>query len=377
MRVLLLTWNTTRRAPLKTITLILLFAIAIVVFALISELSRVSKQGLDEGIARDSGELGTYEVAFGSELNGDAALRDRVEKRVAMAVGGELVASWIDLPSKRSECPPYDKVGDTKLRVMWSASGEPVQLPFGETAGLETRWCLDGLEIPQSGFYLADESRRATLGERLYLRPDYADLVRLSDVSPVTHGFTLHVGRGDASPQILDEAKYLLAEQAMRLGVEPETLVSVWRVDQDADSVRAAAEGISMTYEVMRWAVLGLAGAAIVAMQTTTASHRAWFYGLARAMGTRSRSVVTLIATESVCIIAGGALLALALLALGQGLVYDFAKSSFGVDAHVINLSLFSALVVGLAIAMALAIAVPVVTILRRDPLSVLEAPRG
>src|SRR5690606_16367947 len=144
---------------------------------------------------------------------------------------------------------------------------------------IDTRWCLDGVEISATAFYLPDDDAKATLGSRMYIAPEYAGIVRLSTVGAVSSGFTVHTG-SDSSREVIERiARYMVQEDALKLGLDPGELVSVGRVDQDAEAVRAAAEGMSITYDVIRWSVLALAVAALTLVQTVTVNQRAWFFG--------------------------------------------------------------------------------------------------
>jgi len=97
-------WIHVRRSPWRVVVMVGLFAIAIVVFAVVSELSRVSEAGLNAGIAKDSGELGTYEVSFDGRLYWDIERQRKVSDVIAASASGSVTYFFVDLPPVHSEC---------------------------------------------------------------------------------------------------------------------------------------------------------------------------------------------------------------------------------------------------------------------------------
>jgi len=370
-------WIHVRRSPWRVVVMVGLFAIAIVVFAVVSELSRVSEAGLNAGIAKDSGELGTYEVSFDGRLYLDIERQRKVSDVIAASASGSVTYFFVDLPPVHSECAPYNVLGEVSFRLLRDESGDYASLPFGSVGDIDTRWCLDGVEISATAFYLPDDDAKATLGSRMYIAPEYAGIVRLSTVGAVSSGFTVHTG-SDSSREVIERiARYMVQEDALKLGLDPGELVSVGRVDQDAEAVRAAAEGMSITYDVIRWSVLALAVAALTLVQTVTVNQRAWFFGLSRALGAPSRIIVAYVAAETAGIVVGAMAVASGLLTALSPSITDFARAAFGVQADVMHAQTMLTLALAVTVAVVFATSIPVIAVLRRDPLEVLEAPRG
>jgi len=366
-----------RRSPFRGVMLTVLITVAIVVFALVTELSRVSQQGLDDAIVRDAGLRGSYEITLDPSLElspGDAyAAMEQVAADLHMSMWGY----WEDLPEVQSECPPFQQVGEQVLRVLWRSPGVPFDLPFGQTAGIDTQWCIDGQAIPSNALYLADSDAKAIYGGQLYIRSDYRNLVLLSTLGLATRGYILVSGRdADLSGQVRATVLERIASIVAESGIDPAPGVIVRRVDQADQSVRAAANGVAVTYGVIGWGVLLLAGLGLMVVQVTNARQRSWFYGLARALGADGRRIGALLAVDAGMVLIAGTALAIVVLLMFAVPVHDFARSAFGVESHVVSASLLRNLLLGLSALLVTSTAVPLIQTLRRDPLGVLEAPR-
>jgi len=367
-----------RRSPLRNGILIVLTSCAIVIFVLVSELSRVSQEGLDSAIVQDSGLQGSYEVALVAEV-GDVAptiAREHVmdvARELDLTVWGE----WVDLPPVRSECPPYEQLGEQSLRVLWKEPGRVFPLPFGQTGDVDATWCIEGQPIPASALYLPEANDRAVFGDRLYVHPDYERLVLLSTTGPVVQGFVVVTGvMEDWTDAIRQAMSGAFSEAATRIGLPPESLFTVGRLDQDSLGIREASQGVATTYGLIGWGVLSLGGVAVISVQTLVVRQRAWFYGLTRSMGMSRRRVASMFALDTSIIILGALTLSALMLILGSGSISTFARTAFGVEARVLSSSAAIRVIAGMAVVLAVAIGAAVVTAGRRDPLESLEAPR-
>jgi hypothetical protein len=357
--------------------LTVLVAVAIVVFSLVSELSRVSQQGLDEAIVKDAGLRGSYQVTLDPSLEISPSQAFATVMHVADGMQLSLWGYWQDMPSVTSECPPYEKVGPQQLRILWQRPSVPFDLPFGQTNGLDTQWCIDGQTIPASALYVPDASSQAVYGTRLYLRSDYANLVLLSTLAPVTYGYVLVSGDPvDQSERVREAVIAAFAPAAEASGIDLAADVTVRRLDQSDQNVLAASNGVAVTYGVIGWGVLVLAGLALLVVQVSNVRQRSWFYGLARALGARGRRIGALLGLEAGLVLVAGSAIAIAILLVAAGPVNRFADAAFGVDAHVLNPALLPKLAVGMATLLVVTTVVPLAQVLRRDPLEVLEAPR-
>jgi len=377
MQAVRLTWLLTRRSPFRAVMLTVLMAVAIIVFSLVSELSRVSQQGLDQAIVKDAGLRGSYQVTLDPLLETSPSQTYASVVHVADAIHMSVWGYWQDMPSVTSECPPYEKVGPQQLRILWRRPSVPFELPFGHTNGLDTQWCIDGQTIPASALYMPDASSQAVFGTRLYLRSDYANLVLLSTLAPISYGYVLVSGDAvDHSDRVREAVISAFTSAAQAAGVDPAADITVRRLDQSDQNVLAASNGVAVTYGVIGWGVLVLAGLALLVVQVSNVRQRSWFYGLARALGARGRRIGALLGLEAVLVLLAGGALAIVVLVVAAGPVNRFADAAFGVDAHVLNPVLLPKLAVGMAALLVLTTVVPLVQVLRRDPLEVLEAPR-
>ena len=351
-------------------------AVCAVVFSLVSELSRVSQDGLDSAILRDRGMLGSYSVSLG-DAGVPTGERYAVVASAAEAVGMRVWGYAEVLPPVRSECPPYDEVGAVSLQVLWERPGVPRELPYGQVAGVSTQWCIDGQSIPAASLFLPQGDQQRVYGTSLYIHPDYRDLVALSTTEPIGMRFTVVSGVAEDRMAVLREALVnRLRDDAARDGRSAQAEVVVGRIDQDGANVMEAAAGIALVYDVIRWGVLGLAGIALVTVQTLTARQRGWFYGLLTALGARRRTVAAVVALDTVTVSLAGLAMAVIVLALGDDTIAQFGRDAFGVDATGLDWGAIGTLAAGVASITMLAAVAPAVVIARRDPLDVLEAPR-
>lgn len=365
-----------RRSPFRAAMLAVIVAVCAVVFSLVSELSRVSQQGLDSAILRDRGMLGSYTVSLG-----DSGVPQQdgytVVARAAESLGMYVWGFAEVMPPVRSECPPFDEVGDVSLQVLWERPGVPRELPYGHISGVETRWCIDGQAIPDRALFLPDGDQQRIYGVDLYIHPDYRELVALSTTAPVGARYTVVSGIGEDRTAALREALVdELDAVAVRSGRSAQAEVVVGRIDQDGANVRQAAGGIALVYDVIRWGVLGLSGIALVTVQTLAARQRGWFYGLLTSLGARRRRLALVVALDTGVVAAAGLATAVAVLALADGTIASFAREAFGVEATGVDWGSLGTLAVGIALVALLAAIAPAVIIARRDPLAVLEAPR-
>lgn len=377
MRPLALASILMRRSPVKSVSLVLLLVVSIVVFALVSELSRVSQSGLDSAIEKDQGLRGSYSVTLDRALQMSAQEEFGVAEAAASDAGFHVWGYAEDLPTITSECPPFESVGPQSMRVLWQAPGVARDLPFGDTGALQTSWCLDGQEIPASALYLPDADMQAVLGSRLYLNSQYRDVVLLSTTQPTARSYIVVTGNdSDASAALADSVMRLVETRAHAVDIDASAAVVVARLDSAGANVRSASNGIALVYNIIRWGVLTLAGLGLLVVQLLAVRQRSWFYGLARAIGARPRAIGALLAGETIAVLVAALAISVGVLALTQGLVAGFAYQAFQVEAHVLTASTLRTLAWGLAGVLAIATGIPTIAVLRRDPIDVLEAPR-
>lgn len=357
--------------------LMVLVAVSIVIFALVSELSRVSQEGMDDAITRDTGLRGSYTVAFDVGLQMTQRQQYTAIMQIAGAMHLSLWGYFEELPEVQSECPPFEQVGKQQLRVLWKAPGVPFGLPYGHISGIDTEWCINGQHIPASALFLADSDERSIYGDRLYISPYYRNLILLNTLGPANTVYTVVSGNDDDITEELRQAAIAVATPAAQaVGADAEAGTMVARKDRLGQNVKDAAAGAAITYGVIGWGVIILAALALLVMQTSYVRQRMWFYGLVQSLGASNSRIAALLLIDGAAIIAAGAAVAVGLLWLGEGTIRDFAKSAFGVDAHVLSGALIPRLAIGIVLILAIATTAPLAIALRRDPLAVLEAPR-
>ncbi|MFV0634279.1 FtsX-like permease family protein [Demequina sp.] len=363
-----------RRSPFRAMMLAALIAVCSVVFSLVSELSRVSTEGLDAAIFQDNGYLGTYSVSLAGvplTIEDQFDVVDRAAESLDMSVWRYSEV----LPEVESECPPFDQVGRRSLQVMWERPGVPAELDFGHIEGVNAEWCIDGQSIPKDALFAPSSDEEAIYGAQLYIDPAYANLVALSTTDPITYGFYVVSGREDDQVDalrfaVLDE----VASLAEASGYAPSVVIG--RVDSAEVNVRDAADGIALVYDLIRWGVLLLAGLALMTVQMLSARQRGWFQGLLIALGAGRARVVALVALDTAIVAVAGLVLAVITLGALSDPVASFAEQSLQVQARSLSATSLVPLGFGIASVAAIAAVGPALMVVRRDPLAVLEAPR-
>ncbi len=372
-RLFSLTARLSTKSKLKVILLSVLVAVSTTVFLAVSELSRVSSEGLDEAIARDVGQTGTYLI----ELNSGLGLNTgTLSRRLTEAVAPFAATSpiMIDvLPAVVPECPPFQQIGAQPVLVLRDAAGDPIRLPFGDDLPVDTELCFAGQVIPAEAIYLPDEAEQARWGSGLAVAVRYEHLVTLATTDPVTYRFTVTTGRRtDLQDAITRAVTSHLTDDARRYGVEIDDTVFVRRVDS-GESIRDASVGIRKVYAFIGWGVLLLGGLGLLIAETIVVRDRMWFFGLARAVGAHSLQIALLVVIDVLQVVVIGTLLALGATVAFQPAVDQFAHDAFQVHVRLIRPSVAPALILGELVVLLLAATYPAMLAIRQDPLDVLE----
>lgn len=369
LRMLVASWP-------RAVALSLLVAISVVVLLTVTELSRVSREGLDEAISSDVGDIGTYQVHVTTGLGlATEDIVDRVTKEFANVSLTPLTVARTYGPV-RSECPPLDALGEQPIAVVTEWSGKPVDLPYGQDLPEEVSFCLDGVSVPESAVYLPDDAHQRLYGAALYVHPYYRDLVTASGLSSDRVSMILQTGVEGQEDYLTDRAAAALEVYEIRSGVPMDRLVTVVRTDRGDDLYKASA-GVSAVYAAIGWGVVLLAGLALLVAQSIRVQQRLWFFGLARALGAGRRDIAALIATDVVVVVALGVGVAVGVSVAIQPLVTSFAQESFGLEASLLSNDSLAPLLGGALAMLFVATIPPVLTALRQDPLDVLEVSGG
>lgn len=353
--------------------LALLVAVAMTVFLVVSELSRVSSVGLDEAIAADIGETGSYVIGLPTTLGlGPREIGERMERAVGAYAAKPLVMIET-LPPVVPECPPYEALGRQGLLVLRDVHGAPLPLPFGASLPVETELCIGGQVIPADALYFPTQGELTKWGLGLAIDARYRQLAALTTTEPITYRFSLVTGEPTDRREGMRAAVAAEFEtEALEYGINLGGNLYLDRVDEGA-GVREASEGIKLVYDIIGWGVLVLGGLGLLVSELTSVRHRTWFFGLARAVGARSSHVVGLVVGETVLILAAGTVLAVFISAAVQPVAASFARSAFEVDVALLQASTVPRIVAAALLVLALAGVYPALVAIRQDPLDVLE----
>lgn len=357
--------------------LALLLAVATIVFALVSELSRVSQLGLDQAILKDAGLVGAYQVQFSSESGVDLNLAYETVNALAADLPFAVWGVREVFPQIQAECPPYEQLGAVQPRILWDRPGMGKELPFGQGVDFETKWCVEGQEVPASSIFVPNADQSSVYGAALHVSAEYRELLYLSTLGPVDVAVIVTTAnQEDMRGVLIDALQAAFTPRAELYGVEVEGMFSVSSLGTGAESVSAAADGIGVVYDIIRWGVLGLSAIALATVQALVVRQRSWFYGLLTAFGTSKIRVAALLSFDTLLIATAGLMGAGVCLTLLSEPFNQFAVSAFQVEMRIGAGSMIPALLAGIAISSAIAILIPLTIVSRRDPYAVLEAPR-
>lgn len=349
-----------------------LVALSFVVLMILSELARVSTLGLDEAIAADVGRPGTYDVHL-QVGRGDSA--EELVAALAPALR-PLATDPLVLVRRfgplRSDCPPLDVLGELDVVSVQLLDGRAAPLPYGQGMPPDTDLCVGGVAVPDEAVFVPSGPLLQTWGAGAYVTPAYANLA--AQVLPGGPRVNMRVvtGRTDQRDEIQHAVEGVLGQASARAGIAVDQLVTTARVDS-AGELDRASRGIAAVYRTLGWAVVLLAGLALLVAQTIRMQQRLWFFGLARAVGARARDVAVVVLVETGAVLVLGTVLAVVVALLLAPAVSAFSRSSFGVEAHLLTASNLPSLLLGAAAMLALAAAYPVALAVRQDPLELLE----
>jgi hypothetical protein len=353
-----------------------------VVFLVVSALSRVSSEGLDDAIEADAGALGTYTIALPTDYGlGEPALA----RLVSGAVGSEasrpveLAAVVQDVPT---QCGSDASSGDadattSTLLVVRDLRLLPVAEPFG---GPETDpVCIADVSIEPGSVLSLDGGPLASEwnGDDL-IDARFQQLAVSASTAPIRYEVLVTTGQDrDLAPDLTSRLTHALSVPAARAGYDVDQAdIQAQRVDTD-EGVRAASEGIKSVYGVIAWGVLVLGGLGLLVAELIVVRERTWFYGLSRAVGARRSHVIAMVFADVGVVVACGTLLAVLAVTLVRSPVEHFAWSVFQVRAELLGTGEWSQLLIGVLLLLAVAGGWPAWRATRLDPLDVLEPSGG
>ncbi|HDL48479.1 MAG TPA: ABC transporter permease [Actinobacteria bacterium] len=357
----------------KFMLLALLVAVGMTVFLIVTELSRVSSEGLNDAISQDVGETGTYMIQlstdFGLTLE---ALAGQVDEALAPYASRPPIMIEV-LPAITPECPPFEELGSQPMLILRDAGGAPVALPFGQGLPADTEICFDGQVIPISAVYLPSQSEQGKWGTGLAVESAYMRVVALSTTQPIIYRFTVVTNRqADQRKAIAHSLDRQLEDAALRYGVDIHESIFVARVDRGA-SIRNASQGIRIVYRIIGWGVLILGGLGLLVSELIVVRDRTWFFGLARAVGARSRHIAALIFADIFLVLVTGTALSVLISFAVQPAASSFARDAFQIDVTLLQPSTIPKLIAGALLVLIVAGVYPALLATRQDPLDVLE----
>lgn len=371
-RILRLTLRFNWASKAKFALLVILVAVGMTVFLVVTELSRVSTEGLEEAIEADAGATGSYNMSLDSDFGlGPAELARRVTEAVE-GYAARPPALIESLPAIIPECPPFEHLGLQFIMTLRDGAGVPLNVPFGQDLPFETQLCFDGQVIPYDAIYLPNRSEQDKWGVGIVIHPVYRELVALSTTGRVNYSALIVTGQQeDRSDEIVAALEDHFREDALRYGVE-RVIIAQQRLD-GGSNIRTASEGTGIVYGIIRWGVLLLGGLGLLVAEMIVVRNRTWFFGLARAVGARGRHIAALIVSDVLLVLATGTLLAVALTLAMQPTADAFAQESFQISVQLLHPSAVPQLLIGTLLVLILAGAYPALTAARQDPLDVLE----
>lgn len=349
-----------------------LVAVSLVILLVVTELARLSSDGLDEAVAADVGREGTFSVGLSDISSLDQREVTDALLDVAASFGDPAPSLITSYGALRLDCPPLDTLGTHDVFFVRTAGGATWDFPYGTGLPDGSALCFDGLQVPERGVYLPPTGAQERWGSGLYLRPEYEPVVRSATVGPVRLTMSVVTGDPRAANALRAAAQRATAPLLSRAGITPADEPWVVRTDR-AGELSAASRGVRAIYSAIGWGVVLLAGVGILITQLVITRSRMWLFGLARALGARPHEVVLLVLGESVLALAGGAVGAVALGIAAGPLVSSLSQEYFDVPARLWDPSNAAALGGALLVMLLVANVAPARRALAAEPLDTLE----
>jgi hypothetical protein len=358
----------------------LITAGAMTVFLIVAELSRASSYGLNQSIATEAGQTGTYDVEFSTTSGMDPqALAARVTP-VLLRYSSRRPVLIEMVPQIPLDCPPGQTLGSASLLFVRDSDGRLLERSPGNRLPDGTRVCLAGQEISSSAVRQPTQSELfdwlgvtpGVSSPALIVEGTYERLALLNAEQPADLTFAIVTGQqGDESASIEGALDQAFGSLSVTYGQAP--TFQVERRDT-FQAVRQAASGVDLVYSIIAWGVLALGALGLLVAEIIIVRDRSWFFGLARAVGARSAHIATLILIDILLVLAAGTALALLLVLALQPFAAAFAQNTFQVTGvRFLRLSTVPQLILGEMVILIMAGLYPALKAVRQDPLDVLE----
>lgn len=362
-----------RAGRVRLVLSVVLVALAMTVFLVVTQLAQVGSRGLDDAIDAESGARGTYSIETQSTFGLER--RDFLDRviRSLQEVSVSPLTYVVGYPDIQPECPPYNVLGSGMVHFVYRADGAPYPLQFGGVLPAETEVCLAGAAVPADAIFVASPADKNRWGDGLTLAAAYESSAALMTSEPLAYRFVVTTGQADSIPAIRAALDDELSVDATRFGTAlDETTVTVGRLDR-GEQVRAASDGIKTIFGVLGWGVLLLGALGLLVSQLIVVRDRMWLFGLSVALGARRTHIAILVCVEVLATVVLGVIAAVLLAWAAGPLANRVAQRTFDMDASLVNAGVLPRLVFGALVVLVLASAWPAYKATTQDPLDVLE----
>lgn len=357
----------------KFILLVTLVSIGVLVFLAVTELSRASSTDLNDAVESDLGATGTYRIEIPSSLGLSVDELIPLVHTAVKSIETKPMLVVDALPDIRPECPPYSSLGNLSTYVLRDANGRALPLTSSFDGPTQTDLCLAGLTVDRAALRITTRAEQRTIGSGLIVDPAYEHLLRLTSTGPVRYFFIVTTGSTqDMGTTITAAVRHSLAEAAARSSMPPGTAVTLTRIDSGA-AVRNASDGIKLVYLLIGWGVLLIGGLGVLVVELIVLRDRAWFFGLARAVGARKSDIALLVIADIILVLLVGFLSAFAIGVVSQPAIASFGKTAFATNLSLLRIGAWPQLIAGAALMLAVGGAYPAWRATKLDPLEVLE----
>lgn len=367
-----------RAGRLRLLLSVLLVALTMTVFLIVTQLSAIGSRGLDEAIDSESGVQGSYAVETQTSFGlGRTALITGVH-RALDPLSTRSIPYVVGYPDIRPECPPYDVLGAGMIRFVYNADGTAYRLPYGHDVPGNTKVCLAGQAIPAGAIFTPSTAQANRWGlSLLFIAPDYEHAASLMTPEPVAYRFVVTTGQAGSEEAIRAALRRQFGDAAARFGSSVDTAtIDISRLDS-GEKVRAASRGIKTIFGVIGWGVLGLGALGLLVSQLIVVRDRMWLFGLGTALGARRAHIAALVGVEVLLTVVLGVIAAVLVALVAQPIADQIAQTTFGTDADLLNTHALARLVLGAVVVLAVASIWPAARATTQDPLDVLEPKVG
>lgn len=325
----------------RTAVLATAVAVAVVAFAVMTELASAGRQQLDTTVERTQGRAGTVLVTMEGFVGTDVERRAVPHLAEALATSGAVDVTRLSFyEADQFACPPVVDGGAVGRIVL-------VDGPLGSLVHAPAASGRDWSAFLGDGTY--DEpcrsapTRRVTMGSptgahRLGL-VDGDLLYEVTSLDPIgpASDVVLAAVMADAQAADLQAAAARLeaisAAFATAVGVQRPT-VTVRRVDT-AGAFRRPQEGLATVLHVVAAGALALGGLAVLAVQLMAVSARTRILALYRAVGARRSDLRSLVLLETVIAVTLGAATGALACRLSSPALSTFALDRFGAPVEI------------------------------------------